>query len=398
MIDNQLLIEEIITKECERYELEKNGFVADRRSVIKELSSGYYTGLPKNCSRKDFLEWKERLLNEWYVRKGFARFFRRKAEKRCVYWMVKRLLLNAISHLQKKQTEETVDDELRVEGGRTVAFKLSSALFAQLYRETCCNDTLFVSPGQMEETCIHRLYALYPLKYSSLYERLLARDNEFWEEIWRLIRRFINFLVTQNRGREDEETVKEVSMETVLSIQEQLKRGKLEQIMSARHLLHSLQMTGRHKAHEWFRAEAKRKEELLLEDEEWQCFEYQNSVVGSSEKVDGRFAYLLEVNEKSAYEVSCALADVLSWGCGKVYEDLVAGMQDTVRAMSMLYVDDKKYEEIAQAIYGDYDSRRLDNLRQSVSRGKEYLKKKMVNLIIDYKRKGYVPLVIEGEE
>ena len=54
------------------------------------------------------------------------------------------------------------------------------------------------------------------------------------------------------------------------------------------------------------------------------------------EQMDGRFAYLLEVNEKNEYDVCCALTDILCYGHGSVYDQLAEGMQDTVRAISML--------------------------------------------------------------
>lgn len=120
--------------------------------------------------------------------------------------------------------------------------------------------------------------------------------------------------------------------------------------------------------------------------------------MSGSERIDGHFAYLLEVNENNEYDVCCALADALNYRRGEVYESLVEGMQETARVMSMLYVENKKYEEIAQELYGAVDSKRLANLRKLVSRGKEYLKKRMVELIVDYKSKGYVPFVCEEEE
>ncbi|WP_294608396.1 hypothetical protein [uncultured Bacteroides sp.] len=395
MTNNQL-IEEIVTKECERYALEDSGFVTDKRAAVKELSCGNNAFLPDGCSLVEFREWKEHLLSNWYSRRGFAKFFRRKAEKHCMFRMVRRLSQNALSAIQRRQTEATIDEELKMENGRTVAFRLSSDLFMKFYQEMCCNGTLFASPGELEKSCINGVCSLFPLKYTLLYERLLVKDNEFWEEIWRLIHRFIRFLVVE-KNKEDEEAVKEVSMETVISVQEQLERGKLAQVESARHLLNSLQMTGRNKFREWLRTEKKRQEEILLEDEDWQYLECQDSVVPGSEKIDGRFAYLLEVNEKNEYDVCCALADILSYGHGRVYDELVEGMQDVAQAISMLYVENKKYEEIAWTLYGASDGRKLDNLRKSVSRGKEYLKKRTVSLIIEYKHKGYVPFVV-GEE
>lgn len=398
MTNNQL-IEELVTKECERYELEKNGFITDRQSVVRELVSqaGILSG---HCSPEEFLEWKEQLLNGWYARRGFAKFFYRKSEKPCMFGMVKRLLQNAVSGLRKVQTEMTLDDELKIEEGRTVAFKLSSAFFERFYKKTCCNGALFVSPGQLETACIVELSPLFPLKYPLLYERLAAKDNEFWEEIWRLIHRFVRFLVVDMKGREDAETIKEVSMETVLSFQEQLERGKMEQITSARHLLNSLQMTGRNKFREWLRAENRKGEEILLTEEDWVQVELakEDRIEAGAYGMNGRFDYLLEIDEKNEYEVCCALVDVLSCGSGRVYEELVDGREELAQAMLMLYVENKQYEEIGRILYNTLDASKLANLRKSVSRGKEYLKKQMADLIRIYKRKGKVPFVTESEE
>lgn len=225
-----------------------------------------------------------------------------------------------------------------------------------------------------------------------------VKDNEFWEEIWLLIQRFVRFLVTEYKGSGEGETIKEVSMEAALSIQEQLERGKLKPIASASHLLNSLQMTCRNKFRESLRAEERKREEALLEEEDWLFLECQKENVVEPDGMDGRFAYLLEVNEKSEYDVCCALADVLSYGRGEVYAELVEGMQETVQAMSLLYVENKRYEEIAQMLYGKFNERQLATLRKTVSRGKEYLKKKMTSLIVIYKRRGEVPFVVEEED
>lgn len=182
MTNNQL-IEEIVTKECERYALEDSGFVTDRRAVARELSCERNAFLPNGCSLEEFREWKEHLLNDWYSRKGFAKFFRRKAEKHCMFRMVRRLSQNALSAIQRRYAEATIDEELKMEEGRTVAFKFSSALFTKFYQGICGSGVLFTSPGQLEKICIEGVRSLFPLKYESLYERLLAKDDEFWGEI-----------------------------------------------------------------------------------------------------------------------------------------------------------------------------------------------------------------------
>ncbi|WP_294627035.1 hypothetical protein [uncultured Bacteroides sp.] len=394
----ELLIEEIITKECERYELEKSGFIANRHAAIEELLVAHDEFLPAVCSPEEFADRKRRLLDEWYSQQGFSAFFCRQAEKGKMAGMVKRLMMNALSHIRRKQTEATVDDELKLEEGRTVAFKLSSGLFAELYPELCRNGRMYASPCRLEEACICRIRAMFPLDYLLLYKRLCVRDSEFWEEIWRVLHRFVRFLVVEKKRADDEETVKEVCMETILSVQEQLDKGRLAPIASASHLLHSLHMTGRNKFREWLRAEEKKQEETLAEEDHmcWQNGQYEDMIV-MDRSMSGHFDYLLETDEKNEYELCCALADVLNYGDGEVYHSLVEGMQETVQAITMLYVENKRYEEIALILYGKADSKQLANLRKLVSRGKEYLKKRMANLIVDYKRKGAVPLVA-GEE
>lgn len=396
---NTWLIEELVTKECERYELETNGFVTNRKAVINSLLNNSNSSIPPESNTpKEFAEWKEQLLQEWYDREGFARFFRRKAEKHGMHRLVKQLLQNALSRFKGKYTSATIDNELKIENGRTVAFKLSSRFLNELYSELCRKETIFTSPGQLEAACVRQVHSLFPLPYAVLYERLSDKDNEFWEELWRLIRRFARFLVTDRQGKEEEENVKELSMETALSIQEQLERGKLRQITSAKHLLHSLQMTCRNKYHELLRSEEKKQEEILLNEEDWYQLEYKETDRINTENIEGRFDYLLDINEKNEYEVCCALADVLSYGRGQVYESLTEGIRETAHILSMLYVEDKKYEEIADILYGTTDTRKLTNLRKSVSRGKEYLKKRMGNLIVSYKSTGNVPRIMEEEE
>lgn len=87
--------------------------------------------------------------------------------------------------------------------------------------------------------------------------------------------------------------------------------------------------------------------------------------------------------------------DVLSYGSGKVYGELVEGREELARAMLLLYVENKPYEEVVRILYNTSDTSKLVNLRKSVSRGKEYLKKRMADLIKLYKRKGEVPFATE---
>lgn len=69
------LIEEILTKECERYELEKSGFVTDRHRAVEELLAAEGGVEAVKCSLNEFVEWKGCLLSKWYAKKGFAKFF-----------------------------------------------------------------------------------------------------------------------------------------------------------------------------------------------------------------------------------------------------------------------------------------------------------------------------------
>lgn len=392
MIDTYL-IEEIATKECERYGLEKNGFVTSRKAMSQALLAGKHVPIPAGDSPEAFRQWKERLLDDWYDGKGFSLFFRRKAAKRCMLDLVKRLYLNTVLRIRKNQSATTIDDELKLPSGRTVAFKLSSGLFSELYADLRSDESAFISPAKLEGKCVEQINSLYPLNYISFFKRLQKKDNEFWEELWLVIQYFLSYLMVN--VKREKEAVEEVSMDVALSFQEQMERGSLEKIDSASHLLHSLRKTCRNKLFEHLREDEKRQSESLLGEEEWQWVE--RTITSLDEKgqgkTDGRFIYLLETDEKNEYAVSCALVDVLTFGKGAVYEKLVAGMEDKVQLLAMLYLEGKSYEEIAWQVYGKCDQSQMASLRKSASRAKEYLKKRMVDLIIGYKRKEYVPFV-----
>lgn len=51
-----------------------------------------------------------------------------------MFRMVRRLSQNALSAIQRRYVEATIDEELKMEEERTVAFKFSSALFTKFYQ------------------------------------------------------------------------------------------------------------------------------------------------------------------------------------------------------------------------------------------------------------------------
>lgn len=388
------LIEEIVTKECERYDLEGCRFITDRRTVIRELC-GQVSGIPDAaCSSEEYAVWKQQLLERLYSRQGFANFLTGNRNYGKVYTMTRRLMKNFILRLRRAYKADTIDDELQVASCRTVAFKLSSPLFTAFYPQVLNAHSFYASPGQLENRCEVLMQQTYPLDYSRFREQLQSKDNEFWEELWTLVRQFVSCLmVSRSSSADREELIGEVSVESILSFQEQMEQHKLDAIATATHLLHSLRRTCRNKLHEFFYRQNKQQEELL-DEAGWEQLTQTMDEMGSGSLLssgDDDIVALLDVNEDDDYELSCLIVELLIRGEGVLYQQLIGTETEKVAVLMMHYIKQMSYEEIARQLYGTATSQSCSQLRQSTKRMKDYLKRRIRELVIQAQKGFFIP-------
>lgn len=393
------LIEEIVRKECERYELEKGGFITNCEEVILTLAKSPYAELKEQCSLAEFKEWKEKLLIHLYTQRNYARYFYRKQGSRYLYLLTQRLMRNLATNLFQTNRSKTIDHELHVSRQRTVAFKLSNRLFADIYPTLWDKASLITTPSQIETQCEVSAHELFPIELPRFIDRLRRNDQEFWNEIVKVIKT-IGRYVTINQAwvnHNIEEMADEVSMETALSLQEQICNNKLEHLTSATHLYHSLKTTCRNKLHEYFRAQSKQKEEMISE-KEWEQLEAttHDQSDGGNRNEDDHFVYLQEVNPNNSYELSCAIVDILCHDKGELYKQLTKGQEEKTEILMLHIYKQLSYDEIVRQLYPELSPneqrKACDKLRQTASRAKKHLKERMKQLILEWKQKESITL------
>lgn len=389
-MDTLFIIEEIINKECERYELEKGGFVSDRKELIRLVTDNYPKFPDSNCTQEYFENYKDKVLTYLYTQKDYATFFHRKRNDRFIHQLIKRLIKNSISSIRKENTKATIDQEMRLPRKRTLAFKLSATLFTKTYSNLFTTPVLFTTPEQIEHHCETSVKKLYPINYTRLMEYLKHRDDEFWMEIIYIVRQFCFYLTRHEQpGSLREELKKEIEMESILSVQEQMKKNKLCNLESATHLFYSLRTTCRNKLLEYYHRRTIQKENLL-NNEDWDIIAQRsenNSLTDMYRmEFEDRFSYLQDLNPENDYELSCAIVDVLCHGKGKIYQLLVKQDDQKIAVLMMHSYEGKEYEEIAMKLYGYSNSMTCAALRQTVTRIKRQLKKRMKNIIQQFKK------------
>lgn len=394
-MDKLLTIEEVVRKECERYELEKGGFLTNCEEAILALAKLPIAEPKDGCTLEEFRTWKESLLAHLYAQRNYARYFYKIQGSRYLYLLTQKLMRNVTANLWLKHAGRTIDHELHVSRRRTIAFKLSSRLFADIYPDLWNRKVMITAPDQLETRCETSAQELFPIELPLFSERLQCNDREFWNEIVKVIKTLARY-VTINQAWVNsniEEIAEDVSMETALSLQEQLCDNKLEHLASATHLYHWLKVTCRNKLHEYFRFKSKQKEELLT-DKEWECLEATAAALeevepGSVGKSD-HFMYLQDLDVGNSHELSCAIVDILRHKSGEVYRKLTAGQEEKIEVLLLHIYQQMSYEDIARQQYGEltaYELRKVcDKLRQSASRAKKHLRQRMKQIVLELQR------------
>lgn len=393
------LIEEIVKKECERYDLKKGGFISNSEEVILELAKSPYAELREGYTPEEFREWKEKLLLHLYTQHNYARYFYHKQGSRFLYLLSQRLMRNFTANLWRTHATPTLDHELHVGKQTTIAFKLSNRLFADVYPSIWSKTVLITAPNQIEEQCATSAQELFPMALPRFIERLQRNDPQFWSEIVKVIKTIARY-VTINQAwvnQEIEEAADVVTADAALSLQEQICNNKLEHLTSGTHLYHSLKLTCRNKLYEYFRFEGKHQEEVITE-QEWERLEtsIQDSTDAEGFEEQSHFAYLQEIDPNNSYELSCAIVDILCHNKGELYRQLTHGQEEKTEILMMHLYQQLSYDEIARQLYQELPPsehrKACDKLRQATSRAKKHLRERMKQLILELKRKEPITL------
>lgn len=373
-------IKELVEKECERYDLIAGGFITGSDEVTEVLLQALpdFTGVEN--AESAFIRWKETFCRDFYTQLDYAGFLRAaKNDKSYFRPLVKRLIRNILYDLRRKHTSVTIDEELKTEFPRTLAYQLSVPLFSSLYAVLADKRNLFVTPVQVEERCGQLARENFPLDFSALVDRLKKKDREFWNEIFAIIRRLAygvlqsKFLTSDRR----DEIAGEVSLESGTLLQRQLDDDELNHIQSAGYLRNYLRKVCFNKMQEYFKSSDKFSKEELLGEEEWKAVDCISVEDEPSGNID-----LYDVDVTNKKELVAAIFSLLLGPDCRERQLLVGKDENKCRIFLMQIHQQMKYEDMACTLYGEMDGDQLKKtivtLRQIVSRTRKVLIKRMV--------------------
>lgn len=376
-MENFEIIKEILEKECERYELCKYGFVCDVESASYSMAGEYADEIGQNS----FSTWKNGLVRDFYIRNKYSLFFQSNQASGKFYSLIKRLMRGVLSTTRKEYKKTTIDQELRVQRSRTMAFKLTSPLYDTIYGNHFGNFQLFNTPIELEEYCKRSLKQYYPLDKNALLEQLQSNDNELWGELLKVIHAITQRIVYSWRisSVRFNEIVEEISANTRITFLKKLDEKVTERYQSATHLYNSLQEICRYKMYE-MQKEEMRNESILFKEDLKDC-----DVEDVGAEMDS--LSLEEVDIHDEYELAQAIVQILCRRQGELYDLLVGSERKKVNILWKHVFDGKKYEELAleedPALNGIKLYTRCASMRQESKRVKNYLLRR-IKLVICY--------------
>lgn len=380
-------VTEIIQKECEQYGLVKLGLVTSVEKAVEQLlqvcpvaDSGTF------CDFSQFREWRRAVLDRFYHQLKYADFLEDNSSQPVFIRFMLSLRKRLIRRIQERWVGDTIDSILTVPE-HTLAFKLSVMLSEEADQLLYPQMRLFRTPWDIEEYCSFFCQDYYPVDLEKLLVRLRIHDEEFWDEIYLLIKRMAgrvtSYSILSNQYKD--ETEQDTWSESSLLLRDKIISGTLPLFENALHFRNYLIRVCQNKCHEAIRRN--RKQELSMDDPVLDRDALLMSVAEDSEQTrrETEVSSLSDIDQDCDYEVSCALTSILWEKTEPWYAQLTEGIEGKVTILLSHYVQGLSYEQIAAMhVTGLSTSERQRlqaKLRQDVVRVRKTLKERFVQIL-----------------
>ncbi|NDV45988.1 sigma-70 family RNA polymerase sigma factor [Paludibacter sp. 221] len=368
-------IREIIIKEDDRYHLSEYQFIHSREDIITEICNKEIVSVWEQ--EDDFSRLKTNVLNHFYshyvtVENQFS-ITNNIPYNEQWFPVIYKDRLGAIHKYHAKHEIDTIDNEMEVRQGRTIAFKRSKALLQDIV--TYCKIKAIKIPENIEEKILEE----YPINAEKLTDRLEKEDKDLWDEIADYLK-LIAPKVPKN-GRfyfPHKENINIRTGKYVGNAYESVKRlvtnGNAQEKKTGLEYRKFLYWTSVNAV-----SNALKKENVIKEHHH-----YTDSIDDVFPPVKNHlqiedYVLLYEVDVKNSREVTKALLDLL-WNKKPVniYHELVKGHEDRVQTFLMFFDEDMSYKEIAEHYNNTLTE---EKLRQDVSRLKKDLIKRLKHIL-----------------
>lgn len=383
-------IAEIIRKECERYRLLEFGLlpsVEEGVGVLFPLYSSVEIDMLSDI--ESFVVWRKRVLKSFYEQIGYSQFLSRQKRKvsfgRFLFFLQKRLLL-----IRWRQNEIPTLDDYLATPSRTLAFKLSTGWSEDNREVLWAALDKAVQPSEVEEGCRAFCEQRFPLTLDDVLRRLDKDDEEFWHEIYILLKKMASG-VTSHFGVSisyKKEIEQDTWSDASVWLHDKWKSGVLPLFETAAHFRNYMVRVCINKQFEANRRN--RPQMAYISDADPEIETALARVIDCAEQMEAE-PELTDMDDRNEGEVSRVLTSILWNRTEPWYSRLVAGQEDKVETLLLHYTEGKSYEEIADMRGGDgTDERRHKlccKLRQDTVRIRKTLKERFIKLVSEHRLK-----------
>lgn len=379
------IIIEILTKECERYHLDRMGFtdpqrlINDAQSLMSQLGEKGHT--PLSLRKTD-------VIRNYYREKGFSKFCREHINDIRFENMIFSLMKVHLAHT-KKMNELTDSDKYLSAENDSVSYGLSKKHFEEIYTLEMNPFITFGHPTELEQWCKEVISRHFPISQEAIISQMEQNDPFIWEKFYIKLRGICNAICYQMSKTTADNNTHDLWSDTCLTINKAVTTGIMSKPLTAKAIISYAVGIIKNKNKEKFR---KRKNEPLpidsleykIEDSKIENF-FDNPIttIKNFPSHSFRFSNYIDISDESS--VRGYFIVILYNKEHPLHKELISGLEDKIEKLFLHYIDELPYEQIVTRYYGEQKGldliRRTAQVRQEIKRVKETLLKRYYKLL-----------------
>ena len=378
---------ELLTKENERYRLERIGFFR----CVQEEAALVASRFPPEAG-ESFAAWKSRCLKEYYRLKGFSLFCRNNVDRPEFEAMVMSLVR---THLRRifESSERTAADKYLAPDGDTVSYALSDKLFQEIFTMSFSTVPSFGNSAELDKFCGSMASSNFPTPESRIIKDMQDNYGFYWEKFYLKLKPLAAAYCYQMSGVSGPSNTHDIWSDTCISVNRAVVERRLKEPVDSKAIISYSVGILKNKNRELARNKARTPADVdtlqyrLTAEEENRYFD---NPVTSPENFPSQIDSLCNYIDYSDKDSVQGYFIVILYNKEHPLHDaLVKGYEDKVDKLFEHYIDGLSYEEMVARHCGITDSRKAAKecarLRQEIKRLKKSLLDRFDKMLEQYK-------------
>lgn len=379
---------EILTKEDERFCLQKIGFFQDIRKEALLISHRF-----PPAEGETYGEWKHRCLKEYYRLRGFSIFCRENIDNPEFETTVKSLIRRHADRMFETYGRTEVDNHLAPDSD-TVSFALSQTVFQEIYTLSFSALPPFGNTSELENYSRNLAESNFPVEESRIIGYLRDNDNFYWGKFYKKLKPITAAFCYQMSGISGNNNTHDIWSETCISVNRAVVEHRLKEPVDSKAVLSYSIGVLKNKNKEIARSKARTPVDvdsisyrLQQDGAEDKYFDRPETVPENFPSQIDRLSTYIDYSDKES--VQGYFIVILYNKEHPLHEPLVKGFEDKVGRLFEHYVDGLSYEEIIVRHYGvmspKESAKECARLRQEMKRLKKNLLDRFRKIMEQYK-------------